>query len=65
MKTQIFHKIKNDLIEDHIRPLLCYNHVGTFINEPILIKICMNVNLMKTQICHKMRYDLKGNFLFM
>ena len=30
-----------------------------FVYEPILIKISMNANIMKTQIFHKIKYDLK------
>ena len=32
-----------------------------FIYEPILIKISMNANIMKTQIFYKIKYDLKGH----
>ena len=33
---------------DHIRPLLCQNNFSTFLHEPILMKIGMNANTMKT-----------------
>ena len=46
MKTQIFEKMKYDL-KDHIRPPLCQNHTSTFVYGPILMKICMNANVMK------------------
>ena len=35
--------------------------LSTFIYEPILIENCMNANIMKTQIFHKFKYDLKGH----
>ena len=34
---------------------------STFIYEPILIKIHMNVNIMIMQIFHFIKYDLKGH----
>jgi hypothetical protein len=40
MKTQTFHKIKYDF----------YATIGTFIYEPILMKICMNTSTMKMHL---------------
>ena len=37
--------------------------IFTFFYEPILIQISMNVNTMKTQIYHKLKYDLKGHIM--
>ena len=36
------------VMQGHKRPLLCQNHSSTFVYGPILIKICMNANIMKT-----------------
>ena len=36
------------VIQGHMRPLLCQNHSSTFVYEPILIEICMNVSIIKT-----------------
>ena len=45
MKTQIFDKMKYDLnFKGHERPLLCKDPSGTFIYEPILMKIRINAN---------------------
>ena len=43
--------------QGHKRPLLCQNHYSTFVYGPILMKICMNANIIKTQentlsLCH-------------
>jgi hypothetical protein len=32
---------------------------STFVYQPILIKISMNTNNIKTQIFHRIKYDLK------
>ena len=45
IKTHIFHKMKYD----H----LYANFFSTFVNGPILIKIYINANIMKTQFFHK------------
>ena len=37
------------VIQGHIRSLLCQNHTNTFVYRPILMKICMNASIMKTQ----------------
>ena len=37
------------VIQGHIRPPLYQNHSSTFVYGPILMKICMNANIMKTQ----------------
>ena len=47
MRTQFFH--------------ISQNHSNTFIYEPILKKKSMNDNIMKMQIIHKMKYDLRGH----
>ena len=36
------------VIQGHIRLLLCQNHSSRFVYRPILMKICMNANIMKT-----------------
>ena len=41
------------VIQGHIRPILCQNHSSTFIYGPILIEICMNANILKTQFFMK------------
>ena len=46
------------VIEGHIRPLLCQNHSSILFYGPILMKICMNANVMKTQFFHKIIHDL-------
>ena len=51
------------VIQGHKRPLLCKNHSSTFIYGSILIKICMNANIMKIQFFHKIIYDQKCHFL--
>ena len=51
IKTQSFHKRKYDL-KGHIRPLLCQNHSSTFVYGLILMKICMNANIMKKFFFH-------------
>ena len=50
MKKQIFHKITYDIKGYWFKGLWDYFFFGTFIYEPILMKICMNTNIMKTQI---------------
>ena len=47
------------VIQGHIRPLLCQNRSSTFVYGPILMKIGMNANIMKTQFFHEIIYDLK------
>jgi hypothetical protein len=37
------------VIQGHKRPILCENHSSTFVYGPILMKFCMNTNIMKTQ----------------
>ena len=44
-------KINYDL-KGHKRPPSCQNHSSTYVFGPILIKICMNANIMKTQFFH-------------
>ena len=34
----------------------------TFIYGLLLIKICMNANIMKTNVCYRIIYDLKCHF---
>ena len=52
------------VIQGHITPLLCQNHSSTFVYGPILMKIYVNVNIMKTHFFHKI-YDLKCHFNIM
>ena len=52
------------VIHGHIRPLLCQNHSSTFISEPILIKIYMDANIMKTPFFINLYiYGLKCHFM--
>ena len=37
-------------LKGHSRPLLCQNHSSAFVYGPILMKICMNANIMKTYV---------------
>ena len=48
MKTQMFDKMKYDL-----RGHFSQNHFSTFVYGPILMKIFMNANIIKTQLIHK------------
>ena len=41
------------VMQGHIRPFLCQNHSGTLIYGPILMKICMNANIINTHFFHK------------
>ena len=41
------------VIQGHIRQLLCENHSSTLVYGLILMKIYMNVNIMKTKFFHK------------
>ena len=52
----------SEVIQGHIKPLLCQDHSGTFVYGLILMKICMNANIMKTQFFHKKIFDLKCHF---
>ena len=49
------------VMQGHKRQLLCQNHSRTFVYGPIFMKICMNANIMKTQLFHKIKYDLRGH----
>ena len=55
-KTHFFMKwsMTSKVIQAHLGPLLCQNLCSTFVYGPILIKICMNDNIMKTQFFHEM-----------
>ena len=53
------------VIQGHIRPLLSRNHSSLFVYGPILMKICMNADIMKIQYFHKIIKDLKYNFYVM
>jgi hypothetical protein len=51
MKTQFFHKMKYDL-KGHPRSYkttFMQNHSSTFVYGPILMKICMNADIIKMQ----------------
>ena len=50
------------VIKGHTRPPLFQNHSSTFVYGPILMKICMNANITKTQFSHQIRYDQKCHF---
>jgi hypothetical protein len=48
------------VIQGHVRPLLSQNQFSAFVFGPILMKILMNANIMKTQFFHKLYiYDMK------
>ena len=49
--TQFFHKMQYDL-KDH--PSSYKTTFSPFVDGPILIKICMKANIMKTQFFHKL-----------
>ena len=51
------------VIQGYIRPHLCQNHSSTFVYGPILMKICMDANIMKTKFFHQIIYDLKCTFM--
>ena len=53
------------VIHGHIRPLICQNLSSLFVYGQIVIKICMNANIMETQFFHEIIYDLKYNFYIM
>ena len=50
----IFDIMKYDLkgYQGHIIPPLCQNHSSTFVYGPILMKIGINANIIKTQFFH-------------
>ena len=53
-----------EVIQGHVRPLLCLNHSSTFVYGPILMKICMYANIMKINLFHYTYvYDLKCTFM--
>ena len=52
------------VIQGHMRPLLCQNHFSRFVYGPILMKICIKANIMKTYFFHQIIYDLKCHFYF-
>ena len=41
-----------------MRPLLCQNHSSKFVYGEILIKICMNDNIVKIQFFHKVIWNV-------
>ena len=45
------------VIQGHMRPILWQNHSSAFVYEPILIKICMDANIMKSYVYHV--YDIE------
>ena len=58
--------------QGYIRPLLCQNHSTTFVYGSILMKICMNANIIKTlfkkiyiwpEMCHLYVLDKFCDFL--
>ena len=53
------------VIEGHIMSLLClkiYFFFGIFsVPNPFSSKLCMNVNIMKTHIFPKIKFDLRGH----
>ena len=65
MSTLLRHKCFVYLsIKCHITPDFCQNHSSTFLYGPILMKICMNVNIMKTQyMIWKVTFMLSGSYV--
>ena len=55
---------RSEVIQGHIRIFLCQNHSSTLFYGPILMKNCMNADIMKTPFL-KIIYDLKCNFYVM
>ena len=53
------------VIPGHMRPILCQNHSSRFVYGPILMKICMNANTIKTQFFYEIIYELKCHFYVM
>ena len=52
-----------NVIQGHKRHPVCQNHSRTLVYGPILMKICMNGNIRKTQFFYLIIYDLKCTFL--
>ena len=50
--------MNSKVIQGHIRPLLYQNHSSTFVYRPILMKIGMNANIMKTDFFHKCHFNV-------
>ena len=53
----------SNIIQGHMRPLLCQNHSSTYIYGPILMKFFLNSNILKTQFF--ILNDLKCHFYVM
>ena len=45
------------VIKDHFYARIILEH--SFMDP--FMKICMNANIMKTQICYKIKYNLRGH----
>ena len=60
MNTQILDKLKYEGHLQSYKTTFIQKPSCTFIYEPILMEICINANIMNTQIFQKMRNDLKG-----
>ena len=41
---------------------ICQNHSRIFVYGPILMKICMNANIMKRQFFHKCHFHVMEKF---
>ena len=48
----------SEVIKGHIKTLLCPYQSNIFVYGPILMKICMNAYIKKTQIFHKCHFYL-------
>ena len=47
LKKYAFFKLSDLFFSNHdIKPLLCQNHSSTFVYGPILMKNCMNANII-------------------
>ena len=51
-------------IQGHITPLLCQNLHRIFVCGPMLIKICMNANIIKTQFFIKLNMIWNVSFCY-
>ena len=40
---------------------ISFFHYNTFVNDPNLLKLSINANILKMQVFHKIKYDLRGH----
>ena len=55
--------IASEVIQGHMRPLLWQNHSSTCVYGPILMKLCMNANIMKTHFFINIFFMLCRSFV--